>query len=93
MNTIPITKTTLRKLGITLFNLSIWIEKDAKFAHPNAKIQDLREMLRDVRQALGTEISEAEKDDLSGEIPSDGGLDRENDDNRDLSSGAEDEKS
>jgi len=84
MNQIPINKTTLRKLGIVLFNLSQWIEKDAKFAHPNSKIRDLREILRDVRQQLRDEILEAEKNDIPGEVSSDGQLGGKDDDNRDI---------
>lgn len=86
--TIPITKTTLRKLGIVLFNLHNWLNTDAKFSHPNASIRDLNEALNDVRESLRIEIAEAEND-ISGEVSANGGLDRENDDNRNLSSGPE----
>lgn len=74
--TYPITKDTLRKLGILLYNVDIWVTKDARFSHSNSKIRDLKEMLYEVRITLGREISEAEKNDVSGEIPGNGRLDR-----------------
>ena len=89
MDTIPIKRETLKKLGVVLFNTYNWLKTDAKYTHPNSAIRDLQEATNEIRHLLWTEI---EPYDFPREVSAGEKMAAESDNNRTVSSSDEDKE-